>query len=147
LENTHFDLIYSITDFSEKVTLLFGSPESPYIVVVSEKESSQENLQQLEAILKAIQIDLHSQVQLIQIKEKQKIRVREMNQKAGYLFLFGVTPDTVGITFPCISYQFYKANNMYLVFSEGLSVIKAQTESKRRLWACLKSFFIDKVMP
>lgn len=147
MENTHFDLVYSIEDFSDEVTVLHGSSESHYIVVVSETESLPDNIQQLEAILKAIQIDLYSQVQLIQMKPNQRIRVKEINQIAGYLFLFGVTPNSVGITFPCISYQFYKANNMYLVFSEGLSTIKTQTESKRRLWACLKSLFIDKVIP
>lgn len=114
-----------------------------FVVVLRSDEYQPELLAQLEAILKAIQVDLKERAVIIEILGDQECRLKEICPESSYVFVFGMNPSQTGFPSHISKYQFLSSGTTLYLFADALQILKSNMDAKKQLWNCLKSHFID----
>ncbi|MBK6363328.1 MAG: hypothetical protein IPN49_02330 [Saprospiraceae bacterium] len=138
MESEKMDLVFNIGELLSETM----SEQQKYGVVLPINDFTEENEIMLNAIFKAVMVDITNQVKILKIEENQEIRIMDMYAQPGYLFIMGIPPEKIGFTMPLISYQFTKIGRINVLQSDSLMVLKSNVEAKKKLWNSLKSEFL-----
>ncbi|MBK8620490.1 MAG: hypothetical protein IPN79_01695 [Saprospiraceae bacterium] len=118
--------------------------EQDFVIVIRSVEYQPELLIQLEAILKAIQVDLSQRATIVEILNDTDCRLKEIYPVSAYVFVFGMSPSQTGFPSGVAKYNLISSGDSMYLFSDSLQTLKSAMEAKKQLWNCLKSHFIDK---
>lgn len=140
LEN---DLVFNLDFESDLLKETSGKSNSKYIAIVPYSESKPEDLLQLQAIYKSIGIDFTEEVLTLAIHtlSGSTLRLRELYQEARYVFLYGVSPQEIGLSIPLPSYTMVSIGSIHVMLTETPGGLQNNIDSKRKLWNCLKEHF------
>ena len=143
METFRSDLVFDLDDAGNDSLTLEGSGSCRYLFLVPNDSYAGENVNQLKAICKAIQLDPEKEIQVVQPGNSRMVRIREVNPVADHVFLFGVAPETAGISFVLPKNQFALINRIFVLATDDLPTLQKNIDAKKGLWASLKQHFID----
>jgi hypothetical protein len=142
LDTNPKDIVFFLPEIRFNIHSGSGSLQD-FVVVLRSDEYQPELLAQLEAILKAIQVDLKERAVIIEILGDQECRLKEICPESSYVFVFGMNPAQTGFPSHISKYQFLSSGTTLYLFSDALQILKSNMDAKKQLWNCLKSHFID----
>lgn len=137
------DLVFDLDDVGKDSLTLEGSGSCRYLFIVPNDSYAGENINQLKAICKAIQLDPNIEIQVVQPGNSRLVRIREINPVADHVFFLGVNPETAGISFSFPKNQFVFINKIFMLATDDLTTLQKNIDAKKGLWASLKQHFID----
>ncbi|MFZ1702925.1 MAG: hypothetical protein WAT79_01190 [Saprospiraceae bacterium] len=113
----------------------------PFLVVLHEIDNSPEHVLQLESILKAINVDIKTDVELLSLPSNQHINLAEHITQPTFVFILGVLPSSLDLTIPNHLNQVVSLHKMKILQTHTLSELRNNQEFKKHLWLCLKAHF------
>lgn len=143
MDSYQTDLVFDLNDVHHDSLSLEGFQSCRYLFIVSGNSYTGENVHQLTSICKAIHIDPEKDIHVVQPGASGTIRIREINANADHVFLFGVSPESAGLSFSFPKNQFIEINKIFMMATEDLTTLQNNVELKKKLWLCLKQHFID----
>lgn len=143
------DTIYRIpsSEFSDKNELLQstyikGNIEAKVVVFYqSDKHFLEEKKHEfLSKMLQAVKVDIKD---ILLINQKAELSLIDLTKVIDVetVFLFDIKPTEVGVQKQIELYRIYSFNDFKYIFGEDLSIIESNVNSKKAIWAVLKSIF------
>jgi DNA polymerase III psi subunit len=113
-------------------------------VVLNQQEANDHDLSDLlRKILKAINIDLDSEVfQILVEKDESFYLANILPSNAKIIIAFGIPPSSLGMTIEVKLYNKFILRDHQFIFSDELSQIRNNGDNKRSLWSSLQSINI-----
>lgn len=138
------ELISISSDFSAKERLV-GEGEKEILILISESEATQTNLDLLSKILKAIKVDLAKDIFLLKTKPTDRLNILTIRQdsKFNQIFIFAESARQIGLNITEKKYQELSWNGYKILLSDGLEKINSQDTLKRALWSVLKNWKLN----
>jgi hypothetical protein len=118
----------------KKITLLVNAPGTLYL--------PDEDLNFLMGILTACKLSM-ADVALINISKNPGLEYAGITNQLGAekIFLFAVTPGSIGLPLAFPNYQVQKFNNQVYLSAVSLNELQKNKEEKMKLWTSLKNIF------
>ncbi len=126
--------IVSLGNNLKKIVLLVTSAEAIYL--------PDDELNFLLGILNACKLSM-ADVALINISKNPSVTYQQVAKhfKAEKIFLFGLSPEVLGLPLQFPHYQIQHFNNQVYLSSVSLTTLQTEKEEKLKLWNCLKKIF------
>lgn len=121
------------SDFS-----FFGEGERSLCIFFREENQLESSISFLTKILSALKINLEKDTFYHNLIKKESLSIFQLEGKPKHLFLFGITPQEVGLNIEQNDYKSIQINGINVLSADSLETIKNSENLKRTLWGCLK---------
>ena len=135
--------VYRVPDSRKGITHSGNNTEPSLILIRNEADQSESVAEMLKNIIKAIGIDMESQVLEMQINQDIQLSSSSWigKYKGTPTLIFGFKPSHVGIQTRLHLYTPQYLNGHPYLFAHSLHAIHLDKTLKKKLWIALKSMF------
>lgn len=123
----------------EKVSFAFDRKK--LLCIVKSEQYNDQAQSTLQAISKAIKIDISKEVEVIVLSKGMKISAGGELSKFDVAIFFGVNPADIGLNIDAKLYRILSMESIKLLVSHNLIDIAADKNKKMYLWKCLQLLF------
>ena len=109
-------------------------------ILISSNEKTNDNIQLLRNILKAIHLNYEEDIHLIQIEDHTDYMLNAYIHKYSpkHIILFGLKPNSLGLNMDIVLYRLTNINNAQWLFADPLNDISVNKSLKKALWEALQ---------
>lgn len=137
--------IYDIPEASLDENRLQGKGAKGLLLIARESDLADGGKEKLEAIIKAIKMDIEQDAYLYVYPDEKDTKVLGpflRKNKISDLLLFGINPKDLSLTIQAKLYTTFHFENLSLIISHKIHEMNANRSYKLALWNCLQEHFL-----
>ena len=122
-----------------------GENQKNIVVFYKKSEKEGDDLNFLEKVLAAIQINTKKDICLVRLEKEQQTSLSALKGQhdINIVLLFGITTKQLGINFEIPNYHPFQLQDIQFLLADSLGSILKNGQKKRQLWESLKLLSLD----